>query len=255
MPENYNLSQLGGAALGAGVSGGFGLIGSAINYAFQKKLAAQQNQYNIDMWNMQNEYNSPMNQMKRFEEAGLNPNLIYGQGSAGNASHSPVQTVPGAPEISEDMRSLAQAFNIEGLRTVIAERKKMQAEARSAAIDARRNADSYDGELAVGHNYVLSPSGQLVLRPDIAEAGYKIPVGAGQYYQLKALENNFRNNSLLLPRANLISSTIGLNARKGELLVPQIKMANYSEKYFPYSFWLGNARTGVQSFVPLLNAW
>lgn len=30
-------------------------------------------------WNMQNEYNSPAEQMKRFKDAGLNPNLIYGQ--------------------------------------------------------------------------------------------------------------------------------------------------------------------------------
>lgn len=30
-------------------------------------------------WNMQNEYNSPNAQMKRYKEAGLNPNLIYGQ--------------------------------------------------------------------------------------------------------------------------------------------------------------------------------
>ena len=31
---------------------------------------------------MQNEYNTPANQMKRLQDAGLNPNLIYGSGSA-----------------------------------------------------------------------------------------------------------------------------------------------------------------------------
>lgn len=34
----------------------------------------------------QNLYNSPANQMARFKEAGLNPNLIYGQGDSGNQS-------------------------------------------------------------------------------------------------------------------------------------------------------------------------
>jgi len=30
-------------------------------------------------WKMNNEYNSPQAQMQRFKDAGLNPNLIYGQ--------------------------------------------------------------------------------------------------------------------------------------------------------------------------------
>lgn len=34
----------------------------------------------------QNEYNTPTAQMKRFKDAGLNPNLIYTQGNAGNQS-------------------------------------------------------------------------------------------------------------------------------------------------------------------------
>lgn len=34
---------------------------------------------NLDMWKMENAYNSPEQQMARFEAAGLNKNLIYGQ--------------------------------------------------------------------------------------------------------------------------------------------------------------------------------
>lgn len=36
-----------------------------------------------------NQYNSPSAQMQRFKEAGLNPNLIYGQGNAGNTTALP----------------------------------------------------------------------------------------------------------------------------------------------------------------------
>lgn len=53
-----------------------------------------QNKYQSDQMRMMdrmNKYNSPASQMKRFEEAGLNPHLVYGQGSPGNQS-SPVQT-------------------------------------------------------------------------------------------------------------------------------------------------------------------
>lgn len=52
---------------------------------------AEQNQLNrdwqTDMWNKQNEYNTPYAQMTRLKEAGLNPNLVYGNGSAvGNST-------------------------------------------------------------------------------------------------------------------------------------------------------------------------
>ena len=80
--------------IGSAVSGGFGLIGQAINYGFQKKLAAQQNEYNLNMWNLQNEYNSPQAQMQRLEDAGLNKALMYGQGSTGNAGNAPQMVTP-----------------------------------------------------------------------------------------------------------------------------------------------------------------
>ena len=36
-------------------------------------------QQNLQMWNLKNQYDSPAEQMKRYEAAGLNKNLIYGQ--------------------------------------------------------------------------------------------------------------------------------------------------------------------------------
>ena len=44
-------------------------------------------------------------QMQRLKEAGLNPNLMYGQGTTGNAS-SP-QRAP-VPEVQNELASLAQ---------------------------------------------------------------------------------------------------------------------------------------------------
>lgn len=54
-------------------------------------LANLQYQNDVNMWNLQNAYNSPSAQMQRYKEAGLNPYLIYGSGSAsaGNASSAP----------------------------------------------------------------------------------------------------------------------------------------------------------------------
>lgn len=56
----------------------------ALNY-----LSKQQEQaYNLDLWNLMNEYNSPAAQMRRFQDAGLNPNLIYSQSNATSAPNA-----------------------------------------------------------------------------------------------------------------------------------------------------------------------
>ena len=49
--------------------------------AHQRQMQEYEWSKNLEMWNLQNEYNSPSAQMERFKEAGLNPNLIYGPGS------------------------------------------------------------------------------------------------------------------------------------------------------------------------------
>lgn len=46
-------------------------------------------QRSVEMWHMQNQYNSPEQQMSRFGAAGLNPHLVYSQGNPGNAGAPP----------------------------------------------------------------------------------------------------------------------------------------------------------------------
>lgn len=62
--------------------------------AAQKREAELAYQRAVQMWHMQNAYNSPEEQMKRFGAAGLNPHLIYGQGNPGNASGTPQYQAP-----------------------------------------------------------------------------------------------------------------------------------------------------------------
>lgn len=49
------------------------------NQRFAVQQAQQQRQWALEDWDKQNAYNSPVAQMTRFKQAGLNPNLIYGQ--------------------------------------------------------------------------------------------------------------------------------------------------------------------------------
>lgn len=68
---------LGLGALGSGA-------GMGLQHMFNRDAAADQNRMNMKMLKYQLEYDSPKNQMARFLEAGLNPNLVYGQGTPGN---------------------------------------------------------------------------------------------------------------------------------------------------------------------------
>lgn len=70
--------------LTAGASIGGNLIAANQN----KKAQNRQNNFNKEMWMLENEYNTPENQMKRLKDAGLNPHLVYGNGSVANTSGS-----------------------------------------------------------------------------------------------------------------------------------------------------------------------
>lgn len=108
-------------ALGAGAQ----LLGGALNSGAQAQanrdnrdfswnMYKQQRADAIEFWHMQNDYNSPQEQMKRFQAAGLNPHLIYGQGNPGNAGAIPVPDVQPAqarsPEWGNGISSAGLAY-------------------------------------------------------------------------------------------------------------------------------------------------
>lgn len=68
------------------ISAGAALLGSGAQMVSTGKLNKKNRQWQEDMWQKTNEYNSPAMQMQRYKDAGLNPHLIYGQGNNGNAS-------------------------------------------------------------------------------------------------------------------------------------------------------------------------
>jgi len=96
------------------LAGGMELLGQGLN-AFTQGLQNRANQRraermfqwevnaNRENWRMQNEYNSPAQQMQRLKEAGLNPNLVYGNGATatgGSISSSSANTPQGqAPRL------------------------------------------------------------------------------------------------------------------------------------------------------------
>lgn len=102
------LKGIGGLASLAGVTLPFlGIKAQANENMRLAQFQAQQNQRYLDQ---QLEYNSPKAQMARFKEAGLNPNLIYGQGTSGNQS-APLTYPEVRPRDFSQLLSIAPTLN------------------------------------------------------------------------------------------------------------------------------------------------
>lgn len=72
------------------------------NQEWQTSERVAQQNYNTDMWNAENEYNSAASQVQRYKEAGINPYLAMSgsAGSAGSASSANSASTPGAPNMA-----------------------------------------------------------------------------------------------------------------------------------------------------------
>lgn len=107
----------------AGTLGGFGdsLFQGFTDEYFSRRDIKYKDALNWQHWNAQNEYNSPAAQMQRFRDAGLNPNLIYGQSNlAGSVS-------PASGGVSVDS-PLSNVYTREQMRNMRAQNDNMHAQ-------------------------------------------------------------------------------------------------------------------------------
>lgn len=141
---------------------GIGSIASSIGNYFstQKtnqtnvKLQREAQQYATDMWNKQNEYNTPEANMKRLEAAGLNPNLAYGQVAESRAAN-PTTVSPAhleAPKI--DGSALSAYQQVKNMQTLNARQNIDLETARANAIKS-----ASDAEFSVYENEKLKGRG------------------------------------------------------------------------------------------------
>lgn len=154
-----------------------------------RQMADLEYKRNLEMWNKQNEYNLPVNQMNRMVQAGLNPNLMYGQGNVGNA-----QTIPQyhAPRMEYNMQLpnvMDQLSRYLGLRMQQAQIDNVKATTdinrvealyrggflftRNQQQDAKTAIDMYNAEIAQAkyrEMFQTGSGGMSVLKPQYAEA-------------------------------------------------------------------------------------
>ena len=127
--ENMAASAIG--AIGNFFTGG---ASARKQYQYQSKLMDKQNQQQIDFWKMNNEYNTPFNQRARLEQAGLNPDLMYGGSGNIGQSQMPSAASPGSsPNVdygsfSDNLRFAMQAQVMDAQVSKIEQENKLLAE-------------------------------------------------------------------------------------------------------------------------------
>lgn len=125
------------------ISGGLGLVGGLIShgdvkeqYKYNKKLQDNAFAHNVEMWNRQNAYNTPSAQMERLQAAGLNPNLVYGNGGATNTANDyPKYQAGEAPQVA-NIRAASRQLALQGFQTAI-NAKLQQAQAANLNADTQ----------------------------------------------------------------------------------------------------------------------
>lgn len=197
------------AAQAALQSGTNSLATATTNRATRKwneKMYAKQREDSLADWTRQNEYNSPQAQMKRLQEGGLNPNLVYGNGA--DATAGPVRSTdvkswnPSAPQIN--IPAMTQAFM-----------------------------GQYDMEMKMAQTDNLRTQNTVLLQEVLLKAAQVIATTTGtenQKFDL-ALKNELKENSIEVARASLdkikadTQSTLDENERRAAMQAPNLLTA------------------------------
>lgn len=86
-----------------------------MNNAFNAAEAEKARQFQLDMWNRENEYNTASAQRSRLESAGLNPYLMMNGGNAGTAgssgSSSPASAAPPLSMQRQDFSGIGNSLS------------------------------------------------------------------------------------------------------------------------------------------------
>jgi hypothetical protein len=172
------------SAIGTGLDALFTGIGSSIGagiknknqYDYTRRLIQDQenswkvqadyaNDIAIDNWDRQNAYNSPENQRKLYEAAGLNPALLYSGGAsgvsgAGSIDATPSASMPGAsfnaagPEIRGDL--ISRFFALRDAKATIDLKESQARENDSKIVVNQTVADLNEAKTLLTQSQVLS---------------------------------------------------------------------------------------------------
>lgn len=106
-----------------------------------KEAREWQFQHNLQLWNLNNEYNSPTAQMQRLIEAGINPNLAYAKGTISNVAMAGNVSKPDTPSAPHGSQANLQAPNFDslGLAQLLLQQKMQEEQIKNLESTRRVN--------------------------------------------------------------------------------------------------------------------
>lgn len=144
-----------------------------------RKFAEYQNLVNSQMLDKQLAYNTPKMQMQRYQDAGLNPHLIYGQGNPGNQASPQTSADFKPPDIQSITAPLGPLLN-----------QSLMTQSQTQAIDAKTR-DTY----VVTRLHELQAQ-VLARNPALNESGYKAIIDSLiSSAEIKASESKIRGKA------------------------------------------------------------
>jgi hypothetical protein len=187
---------------------------SILNTGSQVYTNAKNRKWALQDWERQNAYNAPAQQMQRYKEAGLNPNLIYKQTN----ESGPVRSTDAiAPKLDADALGILGKSNKLKLQDLSMQTAAAQLEATKAQV-AKTNAEE---------TYIRSNTDWRNLQNEI---------GRGTKEQLMAkpsIENNqsIERTKNIQADTNLKVDQLSINSLKKDELKGQIERITTSNEF------------------------
>lgn len=194
------------ASAGASLLGN--VFGSFMTNQSNKKIARENRSFALDMWNRNNEYNTPIAQMQRLKEAGLNPNLMYGQGTTGNSPAPP--SAEGRKPTEYNFMPAIQAWQQMRMNESTRQLQKSQEElnhaqaAKTQAETDNTKATTQNTQETIQFNRESRP--KILQKYDLENAGISL-----------SNENLNQINSKIESEINQIKANTHLTARQSEI--------------------------------------
>lgn len=119
-------------SFGSGVASSLAsLFGAFLQHRWQQQAYDRQLADNLAQWNRENEYNSPAAQMARMRQAGLNPDLMYGDVSPTGASIG--KSMPSMQQFENPLNGAASIMQMTGaqIANIMADSRLKDAQARN----------------------------------------------------------------------------------------------------------------------------
>lgn len=190
-----------------------------INRDFQREEREQTQQFNLDMWNMNNQYNSPIEQLKRGQEAGINPNDII-NGMKGTSA-SAFQSTPMSGSQAQSPGSLASSILTKDL-----EMQKLLGQTRLV------NAQATSAEIQNAYAPRLNDAALKRAEAEVNEIASRAGLNQEQANQIKEMLPLLKNKTN--EEINKLKGEVNNLIKQGELLMSQKKKTDVETSNLEY---------------------